>query len=406
MTTDSYEMLRWLMQTCHRAYHADHEGLMETCPKDICLSTRQFFAERHAKDATRDALPMRKWTCPVCELAFKPDDFDPWSRSLFCRTCKLTTLTLPPANEPKEQPVGRSDVRSDVRVTSAVVAPIQQGNVGESKTGFMLALQALELAHAFVADSRAPDDAEVDGAFEVERATRLAIASAKRVPAQPEPAPPRPPEAPPAPESVMALLSGVLSTGFALRRLQKLALNTGVSIPQLDLLLDAERNVAEFAARFTPSAHEAAPDGPSDTRERLQNELNRLFERNFVENPLAGSPFAIPWAGRPPTEEELREALKAGHIWAPFVPLQITNAFPGFVEKAAEVQRISKPTRPENFNHDDKSLCPSCNLYNLKDPHKPWCKYLTSNAGHVKLPVCDNCCKDPCQHYPECDERD
>ena len=377
--TDSHEMIRWLMQTVHRAYHADHAGLMETCPKDICASTRQFFAELHEKDVARAeaALPTRHWCCPLCDLPFEPTNFDPWTRTFFCPTCKLTTLTLPPAEEPKEQPVA-AVVRAVRSVTSAVVAPTPPEERGEPVTDANEAL-------------RAPEVAKV---------------SANPIPEAPESALPRPPEGPPASESVAELLGGVLSTGFALRRLQKTALKTGLTLSQLTLLMEAERNVAEFAARFTPSAHEATPDGPPEVRERLANELNRLFERNHVENPLAGSPFAIPWAGRPPTEEELREAMKAGHIWAPYVPLQITNAFPGFVEKAAEVQRISKPTRPENFNHDDKSLCPSCNLYNLKDPHKPWCKYLTSNAGHVKLPVCDNCCKDPCQHYPECDERD
>lgn len=33
-----------------------------------------------------------------------------------------------------------------------------------------------------------------------------------------------------------------------------------------------------------------------------------------------------------------------------------------------------KPARPAKFQHDDKSLCPSCNTYNVGD-HKPYCDF-------------------------------
>ena len=371
--TDSHEMIRWLMQTVHRAYHADHDGLMETCPKDLCASTRQFFAELHEKDVARaEALPTRHWCCPLCDLPFEPTNFDPWTRTLFCPTCKLTTLTLPPSEAPPVPDPSGS-------------APPPEGQYVElmphcSGCNRRYRNDSFNAATGRYCCPKCIEALKDQPVAAVGRAVRSA-SSAVVAPTPPE-EPVKgvneplqsPPEARPEANTVAELLGGVLSTGFALRRLQKLALKTGLTLSQLTLLMEAERNVAEFAARFTPSAHEATPDGPPEVRERLQNELNRLFERNHVENPLAGSPFAIPWAGRAPSEAELREAMKAGHIWAPFVPLQITNAFPGFVEKAAEVEKNSKPTRPENFNHDDKSLCPRCNLYNLKDPHKPWCE--------------------------------
>lgn len=41
--------VKWLAQTVHQAYHTEHPGTWETCPKDICASVRHWLKE----DASR-----------------------------------------------------------------------------------------------------------------------------------------------------------------------------------------------------------------------------------------------------------------------------------------------------------------------------------------------------------------
>lgn len=35
------EMIRWMAQTVHQAYHQEQSGTFESCPKDICSSAKR-----------------------------------------------------------------------------------------------------------------------------------------------------------------------------------------------------------------------------------------------------------------------------------------------------------------------------------------------------------------------------
>lgn len=35
------DMIRWICQTIHQAYHQDQPGVWETCPRDVCKSAKR-----------------------------------------------------------------------------------------------------------------------------------------------------------------------------------------------------------------------------------------------------------------------------------------------------------------------------------------------------------------------------
>lgn len=40
------EMFKWVAQTVHQAYHTDHPGTWEECPKNICSSVKYWLNKR------------------------------------------------------------------------------------------------------------------------------------------------------------------------------------------------------------------------------------------------------------------------------------------------------------------------------------------------------------------------
>lgn len=45
----SIGFVAWMAQTVHQAYHTDHDGTWETCPKDLCASARLWMKETGTK---------------------------------------------------------------------------------------------------------------------------------------------------------------------------------------------------------------------------------------------------------------------------------------------------------------------------------------------------------------------
>jgi len=286
--TDDDEMIRWMQQTVHRAYHADHTGLMETCPRDICASTRHFFAER-AERSSREAQPERpkRMDCPKCRTLMA---YDVWSGTFICQACIPNTLEGAPGWEPKLTPE-----------MNAMLEPLRKAN---------RELDAAE-AQPVTRDGRSDVSATSGGFFPTGPAQSPSSAIAPPFPGAPlsllgrrDDVRPESPEAPltplpafpalpGAPEGLgpLDLLSAALEAAKGLRQLQVVAAKERVRQLSLDIVVHAERSVAEFVAREVPSLPPLAPNEGNDRvwkqRARFERAHRELFVRNRVLDPRA-----------------------------------------------------------------------------------------------------------------------
>jgi len=116
------DMVRWMAQTTHQAYHNDDgpngNGSWETCTKDICYSARKFLLgeltptfARLVKEAQKPLLQPDS-PCPHEARQGKHEVYLRSDGTSFCRACGaelVTNLIVPLEVKPKKRTCNRHD---------------------------------------------------------------------------------------------------------------------------------------------------------------------------------------------------------------------------------------------------------------------------------------------------------